>query len=72
MARTILFKHCPFPQEIKEQLGRLPTYVDMVNQAKIQRAKLVKELEGRYNRYLKTNGSLDPLLENNLKFYRDH
>jgi len=37
----------------------------------IQRAKKVKELENRYKMYIKANGSLDPVLQENLDFYKD-
>lgn len=71
VARTILFRHCPFSKPIRELLERQPMYLDMVNLMRNQKAKLSKELENRYNRYAKTIGTLDPVLESNLEFYRN-
>lgn len=72
VARGILFKHCPFSKGIREYLEKQPMYIDMITLMKNQRAKQVKDLENRYKHYLKVgNGTLDAILENNLKFYRD-
>lgn len=72
VARGILFKHCPFSKEIRENLERQPMYADLIAQMKHQRLKQVKDLENRYKHYLKANnGALDTTLENNLIFYRD-
>ena len=71
VARTILFRHCPFSKPVRDLLGRQPMYLDMINVMRNQKAKLSKDLENRYNRYIKTNGTLDPVLESNLEFYRD-
>lgn len=71
VSRGILFKHCPFSKGIREQLERQPMYVDMITLMKNQRAKQARELENRYKHYLKANGSLDAILENNLEFYQN-
>jgi len=71
VARAILFRHCPFSKPIREHLERQPIYLDMVTQMRNQRAKLSKELESRYNRYAKANGTFDPVLEVNLEFYKN-
>lgn len=71
VSRGILFKHCPFSKGIREQLERQPMYIDMITQMKNLRAKQARELENHYKHYLKANGTLDTILENNLEFYRD-
>jgi hypothetical protein len=71
VARTILFKHCPFSKPTRELLERQPMYIDMINLMRNQKVKLSKELESRYNKYTKANGMLDPVLESNLEFYRN-
>lgn len=71
VARNILYKHCPFIKPIREQLEKQPLYTETAVQFKIQRTKLARELENRYGKYIKTIGSLDPDLEQNLTFYRD-
>ena len=72
VARAILFKHCTFSKEIRDQLERQPMYFDMINLMKNQKVKLVKSLENRYRHYLKdNNGKLNDVLNKNLEFYRD-
>jgi len=72
VARSIFFKHCPFSINVLTQLEKYPMFADLKAVRDIQRAKMVRELENRYKLYRKrNNGVLDPVLENNLKFYRD-
>ncbi len=71
VARGILYKHCPFSRYIREQLEKQPMYGDMAAQFRSQRAKIAKDLENRYGRYVKNNISLDSDMEHNLVFYRD-
>ncbi len=71
VARGMLFRHCPFSKGIREQLERQPMYIDMITLMKNQSAKQTRDLENRYKHYIKSNGTLDPILENNLAFYRD-
>ncbi len=71
VARSIFSKHCPFSLKIREQLERQPIYSDLISIFNIQRSKKVRELENRYKNYIKTNGSLDPVLQENLDFYKN-
>ena len=71
VARSILYKHCPFSRYIREQLEKQPMYIDMAAQFRNQRAKTARDLENRYGKYVKSNTPLDPALEHNLTFYRD-
>lgn len=70
VARSILFRHCPFIKGIREQMDKQPIYLEISTQFRNQRAKIARELENRYNKYSK-NAQLDPDLEQNLIFYRD-
>ena len=71
VARSILFKYCPFSRGIRGQLEKSPLFVDMVTMMKKHRSKLARELENHYRIYCKNNDTLDAVLENNLRFYRD-
>ena len=71
VARSIFIKYCPFSKPIREYLAKQPIYSDLIMHFNIQRAKKVKELENRYKMYIKANGSLDPVLQENLDFYKD-
>lgn len=71
VARSIFMKHIPFSRQIREQLERQPIYADQLTILKTQRAKKVRELENRYKGYIRTNGSLDQALQQNLSFYKD-
>jgi hypothetical protein len=70
VARSIFAKHCPFSRQIREQLEKQPIYSDLISQFKFQRAKKIKDLENRYKVYIRANGSLDPVLQENLDFYK--
>lgn len=71
VARNILYKYCPFNKPVREQLEKQPMYAETAIQFRNQRAKTARELDNRYSKYIKINGSLDPALEHNLVFYRD-
>ncbi|NJD02317.1 MAG: hypothetical protein FIA99_06920 [Ruminiclostridium sp.] len=71
VARSMLYKHCPFSRGIREQLEKQPMYNDMAAQFRNQRAKTARDLENRYGKYVKNNIRLDPEMEHNLVFYRD-
>lgn len=70
VARSIFIKHCPFSRPIRERLEKQPIYKDLLHQFNIQRARKAKELENRYKAYIRAHGSLDPVLQENLDFYR--
>lgn len=71
VARGVLLKHCPFSKGIREQLERQPIFSEYLAAAKHRREKQARELENHYKYYIKQNGSLDPVLQKNLEFYRD-
>ncbi len=71
VARSIFMKHCTFSKAIRTQLEQQPIYTDMLTTVKFQRQKQARELESHYKLYLRTSGELDPILLQNLEFYRD-
>lgn len=71
VARSIFFKHCPFTKAVRDRLENQPIYSDLIKQMNIQRSKNIRELENRYKRYITANGTLNPVLQRNLEFFRD-
>lgn len=71
VARNILSRYCPFSREIRGQLERQPIYSELIAAFNIQRSKKVRELENRYKAYIKANGELDAVLQENLEFYKN-
>jgi hypothetical protein len=70
-ARGILYRNCPFPKEIRSNLEKHPAFGDMAVKFNIERAKLVRQLEGQYRQLYKKGMPLEPELEENLRFYKD-
>lgn len=71
VVRGILYRHCPFPKEMRLSLASQPMFVDIGNRFKNIRSKKTREIENHYHKYTKNGGILDPELEANLEFYRD-
>ena len=71
VARSILYKHCPFSKNIRINMEKQPMYSDIAAHFRNQRAKTAKDLENRYGRYVKSGIPLDSDLEHNLVFYRE-
>jgi hypothetical protein len=71
IARGVLFKYCPFPKATREFLEKQPMYTDIAVQFKNMRAKAAREIENRYNKYLKAGVVLEPEYEQNLIFYKE-
>lgn len=69
--RNIFYRYCPFNKSIREQLEKQPMYAETAILFKNQRAKIARDLDNRYSKYMKNNGTLDPALEHNLMYYRD-
>ncbi len=46
VARTILFRYCPFPAKIRENLGTNPLYGDMLNKYRILNGQKVHHIAG--------------------------
>lgn len=71
VARGIMYKHCPFKRELRENLSRQPMFAKDANRFKNIRAKKAKTLANHYHKYTKTGDLLDPILEENLDFFQN-
>lgn len=71
VARAIMYKHCPFKKDLREQLSRQPMFAKDANRFKNIRAKKAKTLANHYHKYTKTGDLLDAVLEENLDFYQN-
>ncbi len=70
IARSILFRYCPLPKEIRTNLAKQPAFADLAMQLNASRAKTAKSLAGKYTKMFK-DGPVDQDMELNLIFYRD-
>lgn len=71
IARGILYRYCPFPRELREQLEKHPLFSDLANANRISRAKELKNVENRYTKLTRSGIVLDEEMEENLRFYRE-
>lgn len=70
IARSILFRYCPVPKEVRNTLAKQPAFSDLSMQLNSGRAKTAKSLAAKYDKLFK-NEQPDKDLEMNLIFYRD-
>ncbi len=70
LARSILFRYCPSPKEMRNALAKQPAFTDLLTQFNNSRAKTAKSLTGKYTKLFK-NDPVDRDMELNLIFYRD-
>lgn len=70
VARSILFRYCVLPKDMREALTKQPAFSDLVMQMNASRAKTTKMLTAKYSKLFK-NDSIDKDMELNLIFYRD-
>ena len=71
VARSILYKHCPFSKPIREKLQKQPIFNDVATPFNANRIKHAGVLERRYNKLLDNNISKDAVLEENLNLYKE-
>jgi len=71
VVRGILYRHCSFSRNIREQLEKQPMYSDIAIQFNNLRNKQARELESHYNKLIKAGTALEPELEENLRFYKE-
>lgn len=72
VSRSILFKYCPFNKETREQLYKHPAYSEISTLFRNIRAKQIREIENRYNKYTRQGIQLDEDLKENLRFYKEY
>ncbi len=70
LARSILFRYCPPPKEMRDNLAKQPAFADLLTQLNNSRSKIAKSLTGKYTKLFK-DGQIDKDMELNLIFYRD-
>lgn len=70
LARSILFRYCPPPREMRNALAKQPAFTDLLTQFNNSRAKTAKSLTGKYTKMFK-NDPIDRDMELNLIYYRD-
>lgn len=71
LARDILYRHCPFPKEIRERLLNHPSFTETANLFRNKRSKQAKDLENRYAKYAEKGITLDEEMLENLNFYKN-
>ncbi len=70
LARSILFRYCPPPKEMRDALAKQPAFTDLLTKFNNTRAKTSKSLTAKYTKLFK-NDTVDRDMELNLIFYRD-
>ncbi len=70
IVRSILFRYCPLPKEIRGTLAKQPAFSDLAMQLNNSWAKTAKSLTGKYSKMFKDD-PIDADLEANLIYYRD-
>lgn len=70
VARSIMFKHCPFSKPIRTQLQGQPLYNPLITRFDIAMEKQAKALTARYTKLIKSGTPFDINLMQNLQYYR--
>lgn len=70
VARSILFRYCPLPKEMRNAFAKQPAFSDLLTQLNLSRVKTAKSLASKYSKIFK-EGPIDKDMELNLIFYRD-
>lgn len=70
VSRSILFKYCPLPKNVREQLAKHPMFTDLETQFRNIRTKQAKDLENRYQKLFKSN-AVEEDMQENLRFYKE-
>lgn len=70
LVRSIMFRYCPLPKEIRSNLAKQPAFSDLAIQLNNSRAKTAKSLGNKYSKVFKDD-PIDADLEANLIYYRD-
>ncbi|MGE5390392.1 MAG: hypothetical protein ACM3PE_04940 [Deltaproteobacteria bacterium] len=68
VARSIMFKYCPFSREIRNDLQKHPLYSKEISTFNAHLVRLAKITEARYAKLKKPNIPLDRELEENLAY----
>ncbi|MCR4435726.1 MAG: hypothetical protein QHH06_09530 [Clostridiales bacterium] len=71
VARRILYRYCPFPKAKRELLEKQPLFSDIAVHFNNIMAKQARQIENHYYKLTKAGISLDPDMEENLRFYKE-
>jgi hypothetical protein len=71
LTREILYKHCPFSKEIRQELLNHPSFTKLANQYENTRSIQVKNYENRFAKYTRDGISLDKEMIDTLDFYKN-
>ena len=70
IVRSIMFRYCPLPKEMRSTLAKQPAFTDLATQLNNSWAKTAKSLAAKYSKMFKDD-PVDADLEANLIYYRD-
>lgn len=70
VAREIIFVNCPFNEKLCEEVGKNPSYVDLLRQRKIKQEQKLSRYEGLKRKLLKETGMIPDTLEDEMNFVR--
>lgn len=71
VSRNILYRHCPFSKDIREQVSKLPMFAETANRFKNIRARQVRDIENHYHKYTKVGEELPKEMLDHIAFYKD-
>jgi len=71
VARSILYKYCPFNRETRDNLSKHPLFSEVDSRYRIQRAKQIREVDNHYKKLQRSGFELDEPMLNNLNFYKE-
>jgi hypothetical protein len=69
VVRGIFYKHIPFAKPIRDKISTQPAYADFHNKFKNIKTRTLKELEGKYKKFMDASGKLPPQLQQNMDFF---
>ncbi|MGN0141152.1 MAG: cyclic nucleotide-binding domain-containing protein [Roseburia sp.] len=69
IARDILVSYCPFAKAIREDLKANPMYQSALHRFDVQNAKKIQRINGVYDKYTKSGGTITQELKDNLDYY---
>lgn len=69
VSRDIIFRYCPFSQEIRRELGVNPMYREIFEKYQIIKERKMRHMELWYDRYQKKGGEMVSQLQVNRDFY---
>lgn len=71
VARSILYRYCPFNSEIRDNLTKHPLFSEIDSRYRIQHAKQIREIDNHYKKLTRSGLELDEAMNENLKFYKE-